>query len=59
MRLAIARWWQILRSLTTDGAYEQYLAHHRGAHPHEPPLTRQSFYLRQQERKWTGVNRCC
>jgi len=51
--------WAFIRSLATDDAYELYLAHHRAAHAETPPLSRRSFYLREQQRKWSGVQRCC
>lgn len=50
--------WRFLRALATDDAYESYLDHHRQAHDGSP-LTRRAFYLREQQRKWSGVQRCC
>ena len=55
----IGAWWQFLRTLATDDAYERYLDHHRSAHKNAEPLTRRAFYLREQQRKWNGVKRCC
>ncbi len=52
-------WWQFLRALATDDAYERYLDHHRRAHRDAEPLSRRAFYLREQQRKWSGVQRCC
>lgn len=51
--------WDFVRELATDNAYERYLAHHREAHEQAAPLTRRAFYLREQQRKWSGVQRCC
>lgn len=51
--------WGIIRSLSTDDAYDRYLAHHGQAHAGVPPLSRRAFYMRQQQQKWTGVSRCC
>jgi uncharacterized short protein YbdD (DUF466 family) len=51
--------WKWVRELTTDDAYERYLAHHARSHRGVAPLDRRSFYLREQQRKWDGVNRCC
>ena len=51
--------WNFIRSLATDDAYDHYLAHHARHHPNSPPLDRRSFYLREQNRKWSGVQRCC
>jgi uncharacterized short protein YbdD (DUF466 family) len=51
--------WSILRTLSNDDAYERYLAHHRSSHADRAPLSRRAFYLSEQQRKWTGVSRCC
>ena len=51
--------WKLLRELATDDAYERYLTHHAQSHRGVAPLDRRSFYLREQQRKWGGVNRCC
>jgi uncharacterized short protein YbdD (DUF466 family) len=51
--------WDLLRTLTTDDAYDRYLAHHARAHAGSPPMSRRAFYLKQQQNKWTGVSRCC
>lgn len=59
MNRLLAIGWQFLRALSTDDAYERYLDHHRRAHADAVPLTPRQFYLRQQQRKWSGVQRCC
>jgi len=51
--------WRALRALTQEDAYERYLRHHFSAHVGTAPLTRREFYLREQERKWSGISRCC
>ena len=51
--------WSLLRALATDDAYERYLDHHRQAHADAMPMSRREFYLGEQQRKWTGVSRCC
>ena len=51
--------WKLLRAMATDDAYERYLAHHVQAHAGTAPLSRRAFYLGEQQRKWTGVSRCC
>jgi uncharacterized short protein YbdD (DUF466 family) len=56
---SLASLWNVIRSLSTDDAYDRYLAHHAVAHRGEQPLSRREFYLRQQQQKWTGVSRCC
>ncbi|MES2625633.1 MAG: YbdD/YjiX family protein [Pseudomonadota bacterium] len=53
------RFWQTLRRLTGDDAYERYLAHHNIHHDAEPPLDRATFFRSEQKRKWEGVRRCC
>jgi uncharacterized short protein YbdD (DUF466 family) len=58
--LAVARsLWSFIRSLACDNAYELYLDHHRAKHPDERSLSRREFYLREQQRKWGGITRCC
>ena len=47
-----------LRALSGDDAYEKYLKHHARAHA-GPPLSRRAFYAEREERKWSGVSRCC
>jgi uncharacterized short protein YbdD (DUF466 family) len=51
--------WSVIRALSTDDAYERYLAHHSMAHAGSRPLSRRAFYMKQQQQKWTGVSRCC
>jgi len=51
--------WHFVRRLSNDDAYERYLEHHATEHPGCAPLGRRAFYLREQQRKWTGVKRCC
>jgi uncharacterized short protein YbdD (DUF466 family) len=51
--------WKLLRAMATDDAYEQYLQHHAQAHGGAVLLTRREFYVGEQQRKWTGVSRCC
>lgn len=57
---ALVRAWKALRTLTGDDAYERYLEHQSRAHPEERPLDRCSFYVREQERRFSGgPTRCC
>lgn len=51
--------WQRLRTLADDDAYERYCRHHAMHHPDAPVLDRRAFYVEQQRRKWSGVQRCC
>lgn len=59
MRGGLLRLWSFIRELATDDAYERYLAHHHVAHPDVPALGRRAFYLSEQHRKWSGIQRCC
>jgi uncharacterized short protein YbdD (DUF466 family) len=59
MKWQLRTLWLFVRSLATDDAYDRYLAHHEQAHSGLAPLDRRSFYLREQQRKWSGVQRCC
>jgi uncharacterized short protein YbdD (DUF466 family) len=58
MRL-LMNWWKILRELVGDDAYERYCEHHRHYHTGEPLLDRRAYYLKSQQKKWSGINRCC
>jgi uncharacterized short protein YbdD (DUF466 family) len=49
----------VCRSAVAQDAYCRYVAHHLASHPREPPLNRRDFYLREQQRKWSGISRCC
>jgi len=55
----LAYWWRQLRSVIENDSYERYLHHHATAHSNMPPMDRRSFYLKELERKWNGVRRCC
>jgi uncharacterized short protein YbdD (DUF466 family) len=59
MKLRLRDLWSLVRAIATDDAYERYLDHHRQAHAGAAPLSRREFYLGEQQRKWTGVSRCC
>jgi uncharacterized short protein YbdD (DUF466 family) len=51
--------WNFIRELSGDDAYERYLARHNATHPEIPPLSRSQFFVREEERRWGGINRCC
>ena len=53
------RAWGALRQLAGDDAYERYLVHHAQQHPLATPLSAREFYAREQQRRWSGVSRCC
>jgi len=59
MKQRLLACWRLLRELTTDDAYERYLEHHAATHGDAAPLDRRTFFVREQQRKWEGVNRCC
>lgn len=51
--------WQVVRRLSGDDGYERYLTHHASVHPGAAPLSRRDWFARQQQRKWSGIKRCC
>lgn len=52
--------WQAVRQLSGDDAYERYLKHHAQHHALEDePLSKQAFFKQWQDAKWHGVKRCC
>lgn len=51
--------WGWLRMASGDDAYERYLAHCAHEHPAREPLGRRAFYRESEQRKWSGVSRCC
>lgn len=57
--------WASVRQLSGDDAYERYLQHYAEHHQldspevSEPPLSKEAFFKAWQDKKWTGVKRCC
>jgi len=57
--------WRIIRRLSGDDAYEQYLKHYARYHQadkgHEChlPLSKADFFKQWQNEKWSGIKRCC
>lgn len=51
--------WRAIRELSGDDAYERYIAQHAANYPDTTPLERKDFFLYQQQRKWSGIQRCC
>jgi uncharacterized short protein YbdD (DUF466 family) len=55
--------WHLIRELSGDSAYEQYLKHHAQFHAQSvdarPALTRKEFSLLMLDARWKGINRCC
>jgi uncharacterized short protein YbdD (DUF466 family) len=55
----LKRLWRFLREVSGDDAYERYLRHCAEKHRHLTPISRKTFFCREQARKWNGVNHCC
>ncbi|MDD5321329.1 MAG: YbdD/YjiX family protein [Methylococcales bacterium] len=61
----VKTFWRIVRRLSGDDAYEQYLRHYvryhqtDAAHEYHPPLSKADFFKQWQDEKWNGVKRCC
>ncbi len=51
--------WRALRALSGDDAYERYLEHWRERHGEATLPTRAQFYRAEQERRFSGIRRCC
>jgi uncharacterized short protein YbdD (DUF466 family) len=57
--------WARVRQLSGDDAYERYLQHFAEHHQSgsageaEPLMTKEAFFKEWQDKKWTGVKRCC
>jgi uncharacterized short protein YbdD (DUF466 family) len=49
----LLQWWN------GDAAYARYLAHHQQTHGDATPMTRREFFVSEQQRKWSGISRCC
>jgi uncharacterized short protein YbdD (DUF466 family) len=56
---AIKVFWQAIRQLSGDDAYERYLIHHAQHHVDAIPLSKKEFFKKWQDDKWRGVKRCC
>ena len=62
----VKSFWQSIRQLSGDDAYERYLKHYAEFHAEnnqqediEPPLSREAFFKQWQDGKWKGIKRCC
>ena len=52
--------WQAVRQLSGDDAYERYLIHYAEHHAADgSPLSKKEFFKKWQDEKWRGVKRCC
>jgi len=65
MLAKLKKFWRIIRRLSGDDAYEQYLKHyaryHQADEGHEChlPLSKADFFKQWQNEKWSGIKRCC
>ena len=67
MKSKLLSLWRMVRRLSGDDAYEQYLKHYAEAHSSiednteelPPLLSREEFFKQWQDGKWKGVKRCC
>ncbi len=62
----VKNFWQSIRQLSGDDAYERYLKHYAEHHAESgesenttPLLSREEFFKQWQDGKWKGVKRCC
>ncbi len=61
----IKTFWRLVRRLSGDDAYEQYLKryalHHQtdNGDDCQPPLSKADFFRQWQDEKWNGIKRCC
>lgn len=57
--------WANIRQLSGDDAYERYLQHYAEHHQNNveadaaPPLNKAQFFKVWQDKKWSGIKRCC
>jgi uncharacterized short protein YbdD (DUF466 family) len=57
---AVKVFWQAIRQLSGDDAYERYLKHYTQHHSADgEPLSKKEFFKKWQNDKWRGVKRCC
>lgn len=67
MKTKLLSFWRMVRRLSGDDAYEQYLKHYAETHASiednpealPPLLSREEFFKQWQDGKWKGVKRCC
>lgn len=48
-----------IKSLNGNNQYQRYLRHLKQSHPHRTPLTKQQFFAKKEQDKWSKINRCC
>ena len=63
MLKTLNHFWHIIRRLSDDDAYEQYLKHHNKFHLSSidtpPALSRKDFFKLYQDSQWQSIKRCC
>ena len=65
MLAKLKKFWRIIRRLSGDDAYEQYLKHYARYHQADMghkchlPLSKADFFKQWQNEKWNGIKRCC
>ena len=51
--------WAFVRTLAGEDDYARYLQHVSEMHPDREPMSPRAFYREREQRKWSGVKRCC
>lgn len=62
MREGLRNAWWMVRQITGDAAYENYLAakqQARDSHGCEQRMTKEEFYVDSLRRRYSRVSRCC
>jgi uncharacterized short protein YbdD (DUF466 family) len=59
LRQFLAAGLNLLRGVSGDDAYDQYLAHMRRTQPEQQPISAEAFFRAQMEQKWSCINGCC
>ena len=62
MRETLQRAWWMVRQITGDAAYENYLAAKEQSHDSrgcERKMTQEEFYVDSLRRRYSRVSRCC
>ena len=62
MRETLRSAWWMVRQITGDAAYENYLAakeEPRNSHSGEQKMTQEEFYVDSLRRRYSRVSRCC
>jgi len=49
----------LIAKLNGNNQYQKYLHHFQEQHPSQNPLTKQQFFAKKEQEKWSKINRCC